>query len=125
MDNIFLAQASGGFFSDPFIWIMLVFFAAFYWLVIRPQNKKLKQQQELIATLQEGDEVSLGSGIIGKIEKIQNQYILIKSGSSEIAVLKSAVSQQLPKGSVKDLVAKSSQAKSPKTKSAKNQKCKN
>ena len=84
--------------------IMLgVFFAIFYFLLIRPQSKRAKQQRELLASLGKGDEVVTSSGIIGRITDIEDNIVSLEiAKNTTIKVQKNAVSSTLPKGTFKD-----------------------
>ena len=69
--------AEGGF--DPMIIIFLVLiFAMFYFLMIRPQRKRQKEHRQLIEELQRGDRVVTAGGIYGVIETISEDSVVIK-----------------------------------------------
>jgi len=90
------AQQGGG---TSFIIMMVLMFAAFYFLLIRPQNKKQKQHQELVAGLQVGDEVLTAGGILGKITGVSEHYAVVAiSDNTEIKIQKASVSMVVPKG---------------------------
>ena len=84
---------------------MLLFvplFAAFYFLLIRPQNKRAKEQREMVAKLAAGDEVATTGGILGKIVEAGDQYLTLEIASGvNIKLQKFQVAQVLPKGTVK------------------------
>jgi preprotein translocase subunit YajC len=83
---------------------MIAIFAVFYFLLIRPQQKKAKEAKAMLEALQKGDEVVTAGGILGKISKISDQYMTIEvAPGTEITVQRGAVSQLLPKGTVKAL----------------------
>jgi preprotein translocase subunit YajC len=74
----------------PLILLLLVF----YFLLIRPQQKRQKELQKLVENLKKGDQIITAGGIIGTITSIQNDYVVIKCGDNEttkLEVLKSAV----------------------------------
>lgn len=52
--------------------------AVFYFLMIRPQQKKLKEHDQMVSTLQKGEEVITRSGIIGKIHGIADKFITLE-----------------------------------------------
>ena len=90
-------QAQGG--GMSFLIMMGLMFAAFYFLLIRPQQKKQKQHQELVSGLQVGDEVLTAGGILGVITGVSEHYAVIKvSDSTEIKVQKQSISLVVPKG---------------------------
>ena len=82
----------------PFIPIVAIF-AIFYFLLIRPQQKKQKQHQELVSGLQVGDEVLTAGGILGKITGVSEHYAVIAlNDSTEIKIQKQSISAVVPKG---------------------------
>jgi len=83
---------------------MIAIFVVFYFLLIRPQQKKAKEAKAMLEALQKGDEVVTAGGILGRISKISDQYMTIEvAPGTEITVQRGAVSQLLPKGTVKAL----------------------
>ncbi len=70
---------------------LVLMFGAFYLLIIKPQNKEKKRLANIIENLKVGDKVSTFSGIIGTVEKITEDTIVIKSSTSKIEVLKIAI----------------------------------
>jgi preprotein translocase subunit YajC len=99
------AQATGG--SDPgfigFLPIILMF-VLLYFLMIRPQMKRAKEQKTMIEALQKGDEVVTAGGVVGRITKLGEQYVTIEiAPNTEIVVQRSAVQVPLPKGTLKTL----------------------
>lgn len=84
--------------------ILIIFVAFFYFLIIRPQTKRAKEHQSLISNLKKDDEVITGGGLLGKITKIADNFVVIKvSENVEIPVQKSAVSSVMPKGTIKSV----------------------
>jgi preprotein translocase subunit YajC len=99
------AQAAGG--GDPglvgFLPIILMF-VLLYFLMIRPQMKRAKEQKAMIEALQKGDEVVTSGGIVGRITKISDQYVTVEvAPNTEIVLQRSAVQVPLPKGTLKTL----------------------
>ena len=85
--------------STSFIIMMVLMFGAFYFLLIRPQQKKQKAHAALVAGLAAGDEVITAGGILGKITGVSEHYAVVKiSDNTEIKVQKSSVSLVVPKG---------------------------
>lgn len=85
--------------STSFIIMMVLMFGAFYFLLIRPQQKKQKAHAELVAGLSAGDEVLTAGGILGKITAVSDHYAVVKiSENTEIKIQKSSVSLVVPKG---------------------------
>lgn len=82
---------------------IILMFALLYFLMIRPQMKKGKEQKGMIEALQKGDEV-IAMGIIGKIVKISDGYIGLETGDGKVIHMqKGAVSMLLPKGTFNDV----------------------
>ena len=80
---------------DSMLPFAAVFFI-FYFLIIRPQQKKFKKQQSLISELKRGDEVITSSGILGKIEGITDQYVTLNIADQvNIRILKTQISQNI------------------------------
>ncbi len=99
------AHAQGAQQADPFSFLlpMIVIFAAFYFLLIRPQQKKQKQHAELVAALKVGDEVLTAGGILGQITGVGEHYAVVKiSDNTEIKIQKASVSQVIPKGTFEE-----------------------
>lgn len=79
-------------------------FVVFYFMLIRPQNKRAKEHRELISNLKKGDEVITSGGMLAKVTHITDQYIKISPADGvEIALQRAAVSAVLPKGTIKSL----------------------
>jgi preprotein translocase subunit YajC len=78
-------------------------FAVVYFLMIRPQQKKVKEQQQLLQTLKDGDEVLTASGFLGKITGITDKVVTLEVADGvHVKMLKSQISQVI-KGQLKDL----------------------
>lgn len=98
--NAYAQSAQQG---DPFSFLlpMIIIFGAFYFLLIRPQQKKQKQHAELVAGLSVGDEVMTAGGILGKVTNVTEHYAAVEiSDKTIIKIQKQSVSQVLPKGTV-------------------------
>jgi preprotein translocase subunit YajC len=95
------AQGAGGADAGLMTFLPLILiFVVFYFLLIRPQQKKVKQHREMVGSLRRGDKVVTGGGIIGTVAKVLNdQEILV-----EIA---DGVRVRVARGTVADVVAKS------------------
>ncbi len=101
------AQALGG--SSPTDMMtsflpMIAIFVVFYFLLIRPQQKRSREQRELLAALDKGNEVVTGGGLVGRIARLSDQYVTLEIASGvEVTVQRGAVTQLLPKGTLKSL----------------------
>lgn len=77
-----LAQAAPAGGSQSFLTsqlpLLLIFFAIFYFLVLRPQSKKAKEHAAMLAELKKGDEVVTTSGIIGKISGLTDSELTLQ-----------------------------------------------
>ena len=83
---------------------MIAIFIVFYFLLIRPQQKRAKEAKAMLEALQKGDEVVTAGGVVGKITKLTDQYASVEVAPSvEITVQRQAVAQLLPKGTIKAL----------------------
>ena len=78
-------------------------FLLMYFILIRPQKKRQKEHQALIGNLGKGDEIVLTSGLLGKITKLDDDYVTVDSGSVEQRYQRVAVHAVLPKGTLKGL----------------------
>ncbi len=85
------------------LWPLVVIFIAFYFLLIRPQQKKQKAHTEMVAALQVGDEVMTAGGILGRITAVSDHYAVVQiSENTEIKIQKASVSQVVPKGTFEE-----------------------
>ncbi|HSM98306.1 MAG TPA: preprotein translocase subunit YajC [Gallionella sp.] len=81
---------------------LIALIAVFYFLVLRPQSKRAKEQKIMIEALQRGDEVVTVGGEIGTISKVFDQYVAVELAENlEVKVQKSAIQSVLPKGTIK------------------------
>ena len=72
--------------------------------MIRPENKRRKTHQEMLASLDLGEEVVTAGGILGKISKISDQYIELPiADNTKIKVQKTSISTVLPKGTLNSI----------------------
>ncbi|MEX0975797.1 MAG: preprotein translocase subunit YajC [Woeseia sp.] len=97
------AHAQAGPQADPFGFLlpMLVIFAAFYFLLIRPQQKRQKAHTQLVAGLGVGDEVVTAGGILGTVTAVSDHYATLQIADDvEIKIQKSTVSAVVPKGTI-------------------------
>ena len=75
---------------------MIFMVAIFYFVMIRPQRRREKERQTLIAAVKSGDRVLLTSGIIGEIASVKEKTLIVSvAEKTKIEVLKSAISQVL------------------------------
>lgn len=96
------AQAQGdGMFS---LVMIAAIFVLFYFMLIRPQSKRAKEHREIISNLKKGDEVVTSGGILGKVVKVDEQFMKVNLAEGiDINIQRSAVSSVLPKGTLKSI----------------------
>ena len=81
---------------------LLILFAVFYFMLIRPQMKRAKDQRTMIAALAKGDEVVTNGGIAGRIDELGESFVTLEIAANvKIKLQKSAISLVLPKGTLK------------------------
>ena len=99
------AQAASS--GDPgFIGLLpiVLMFVLLYFLMIRPQMKRAKEQKAMIEALQKGDEVITAGGVLGRITKLGDAYVSLEiAPNTEISVQKASVQVLLPKGTIKSI----------------------
>ena len=84
--------------------IMGVFVVFMYFAAWRPQNKRAKEQRDLLNSLAKGDEVVAAGGILGTISKLTDHYIVLTLANNvELTVRRSSVMSTLPKGTLKSI----------------------
>ena len=95
------AYAQGTQQTDPFGFLlpMAIIFGAFYFLLIRPQQKKQKAHTALIAALEVGDEIMTSGGILGRITGVSEHYVIVQvSDNTEVKMQRASISNVVPKG---------------------------
>ena len=100
------AEAGGSSGSIPGLdlFIIVAFAAVFYLIVWRPQSKRTKEHKELVSGLTKGDEIITNGGLVGRIAKVEDQFILFEAADGvELKLQKGAVAQALPKGTIKNI----------------------
>jgi preprotein translocase subunit YajC len=94
-------SGDGGLFG--FLPIILMF-VLLYFLMIRPQMKRAKEQKQMIESLQKGDEVITAGGVLGRITRLGDAYVSVEiAPETEISVQRAAVQTILPKGTLKSI----------------------
>jgi len=83
---------------------MIAIVVVFYFLLIRPQQKRAKETRSMLEALQKGDEVVTAGGIVGRIAKLSDAYADLEIAPNvQVTVQRSAISLLLPKGTIKTL----------------------
>ena len=84
----------------PFI----ILFIVFYFLLIRPQQKRAKEHKVMAEGLQKGEEIITNGGIVGKVTSVDEEYVKVElSEGVEIMMQRQAVASVLPKGTIKNI----------------------
>ena len=102
--NGMLAQASAPQTGQPQqpVWMtfapMILLVIVFYFILIRPQQQRAKQQVKLIASLKSGDKVITSSGIVGVVITVKDRTVSLRSADAKMEVTKSSVTEILEGG---------------------------
>jgi preprotein translocase subunit YajC len=81
---------------------LVAIFVVFYFLLIRPQQKRAKQHREMVAALKKGDEIVTGGGILGKITDSDDNFVTVEIASGvSVKVQRQSVGQMMVKGTAK------------------------
>ena len=102
------AQAAGGAPSNDFIVSLMplvLIFAVFYFLMIRPQQQKMKQHREMVDNLKRGDQVVTGGGILGKVTKVEagdHTVIVEIAPNVQVRVSRATITEVLGKPATND-----------------------
>ena len=92
--------------GSPFVTLIMlgVLFAAFYFILIRPQAKRAKEHKSMIAALAKGDEIVTVGGMLGKVTNLGDGYVTVSIADGvEVKVQRQAVQTILPKGTIKSV----------------------
>lgn len=105
ISNAYAQAAAGGAESSLMSFLpIILMFVVLYFLMIRPQMKRQKEQKSMMEGLAKGDEVVTAGGMLGKVIKVTDAYVTLEiADGTEILVQKAAVSTLLPKGTIKSL----------------------
>jgi preprotein translocase subunit YajC len=96
------AQPQGGGMMPLIMFGVLI--AMMYFMIWRPQSKRVKEHRELIGGLAKGDEVIVNGAILGRLTKITEEFVALEIADGvEIKVAKAAVTASLPKGTLKQI----------------------
>jgi len=88
------------------IFMLVMFGLIFYFMIFRPQSKRVKEHKNLMASISKGDEVLTSGGILGKVTKIgeESDYVLLAiNDNNQITIKKDYIAAVLPKGSIQSL----------------------
>lgn len=81
---------------------LVLIFVVFYFLLIRPQNKRQKEHREMVANLTVGDEIVTAGGVLGKVTDLSDQFASVEISSGvEIKIQRHTIGAVMPKGTIK------------------------
>ena len=104
ISNAYAQSAAGGTGGLLSFLPIVLMFVVLYFLMIRPQMKRQKEQKAMIDALAKGDEVITAGGILGKVTKVTEAYVTVEvSDGTEIVMQKASVTMLLPKGTIKSI----------------------
>ena len=93
--------ATGGQNSLVSLLPMVALFVIFYFLLIRPQQKRQKEHKNMVAGLAKGDEVVTMGGVLGKITSVDENFVTLEIAKGmEVKVQRVAVQAMMPKGTI-------------------------
>jgi preprotein translocase subunit YajC len=91
------AGGTAGFFVSVFPLVLI--FVIFYFLLIRPQQRRMKQHQEMIGAVKKNDQVVTGGGLIGKVTRVDENEVEVELAPNiKVKALKSTLSSVTPHG---------------------------
>ncbi len=95
---VFATGGSGGPSQLPLLFVILATFAIFYFILIRPQQKKQKALQKMVEELKKGDRVMTNGGIFGTVQGFRDNIVILKvDDNTKIEVIKNAVASVVTK----------------------------
>jgi preprotein translocase subunit YajC len=81
---------------------LIILFGIFYFMLIRPQMRRAKEQRAMIAALAKGDEVLTTGGLLGRIEELAESHVTLEIAPGvNVKLQKQAIAAVLPKGTLK------------------------
>jgi preprotein translocase subunit YajC len=81
---------------------LIVIFAVFYFMLIRPQMKRSKEHKQMVSQLSKGDEVITNGGLLGKITDVSESFVTLElTDTVQIKLQRQAVATVMPKGTIK------------------------
>ena len=92
--------------DNPFSFLILMggLFAGMYFFMIRPQQKRQKEHQQLLSNLAKGDEVVTSGGMLGRVKDVGEQFVTLEIATGiEVKLQKQSVGAVLPKGTIKNI----------------------
>ncbi|OUU79729.1 MAG: preprotein translocase subunit YajC [Gammaproteobacteria bacterium TMED78] len=82
---------------------LIIIFALFYFLLIRPQNKRQKEHRQMIDSLKVGQEVVTSGGVLGEVKDVGDLWVTLEIGDkNSIKVQKNTIATLMPKDTIKN-----------------------
>jgi preprotein translocase subunit YajC len=104
ISNAYAQAAAGGDAGFMGLLPIILMFVLLYFLMIRPQMKRAKEQKQMVEALQKGDEVVTAGGVVGRISEMGDAYLTLEvAPNTALTVQRAAVQTLLPKGTMKSL----------------------
>lgn len=83
---------------------LIVIAVVFYFMILRPQQKRAKEQKAMLGALQKGDEIVTLGGELGRVVKVGENYLSVEIADNvTVQIQKNAVQTVLPKGTIKSI----------------------
>jgi preprotein translocase subunit YajC len=99
MEPVLMMIAQGQGASSMATLIMpLAILAVFYFILVVPQRRQLKQHQSLVDALQKGDQVVTAGGLVGEVTAVRDDQVQIKSGTATVVVERSRIVKRTAPG---------------------------
>lgn len=97
------AYAQAGAPAQPSMWpsliMLILFFGIFYFLLIRPQQKRMAEHRKMVDALSRGDEVVTNGGLLGRVEDVGESFLTVELADNlKVKVQKHAITSVVPKG---------------------------
>lgn len=81
--------------------MLILFILVFYFLLVRPQSKRAKEQKKLLSSINAGDEVMTAGGIMGRVVRLKDNYVILAVAKGvEVTLQKGSIASVLPKGTM-------------------------
>ena len=119
--NIFLTQAAGAAGMSSSIIMLVAMLAIFYFMLIRPENKRKKEAEQMRNSVKTGDKIVTIGGIVGTVVNVKDSKLVIETGADQVRIEleKWAVSSNETAAEAKKAEAKKAQEAKAKAKAAK------
>lgn len=86
------------------IFLLVLLFAVFYFILIRPQQKRIKEHKTMVDALAKGDEVITNGGLFGRVTQLYDDYLIVEVAiNTEVKIQRHAIATLLPKGTIKEM----------------------